>query len=289
MTLDEFLGALVRLDCNPRQKAPGQWQARCPAHDDRRPSLIVTDGGERVEWRVHCFTGCTFTDIIGAVDGGRKSLPEYERPVPEPLPSESSLNFAREALTPAVGSAVTLAKGWTYSTLRAFGIGYADKRLVIPAYERGELANVYRYSPTGDGVKKIGLKHRPGVLFHSSVLSTLPASVPLWIVEGEPDVLSAYELGVWAVGVPGVNTWQQRYAERFKGRNVVVCMDCDSPGREAAYRVFADLVPTAAHVRHVDLWPEREDGYDLTDFLTDARKRGDLQAARSVLRYWQDR
>jgi hypothetical protein len=245
--------------------------------------------GESVEWVAKCFGGCTFDEVLDAVDDRRNTLPEYVPPTPEALPAESSLNIARDALTPAVANAVTRAKGWSYPTLRAFGIGYADKRLIVPAYERGELANVYRYSPTGEGVKKMGLRHRQGVLYHNPSLSALEARTPLWIVEGEPDVLSAYELGLWAVGAPGVNTWQQRYAERFKGRTVRICMDCDAPGREAAYRIFMDLIPVAKHVRVVDLWPERDDGWDLTDFLMDAHKRDDLQGARAVVRWMQDR
>ena len=30
-----------------------RWYARCPAHDDRSPSLSVTDTGDRV--LIHCF------------------------------------------------------------------------------------------------------------------------------------------------------------------------------------------------------------------------------------------
>lgn len=280
MTLDEFLGALVRLDCNPTPSGAGRWKARCPAHDDRKPSLYVSVG-QHVEWVATCFTGCTFEAIVTATQDERDALPEsYEPPKPEALPSESSLNLARGLLTPAVASAVQKVKGWTYPTLQAFGVGYADKRLVIPAYERGELANVYRYSPTGEGVKKIGLRHRPGVLFHNPVLPHLP-DVPLWIVEGEPDVLSAYQLGLWAVGVPGVTTWRYEAAQRFTGRHVRVCMDCDRPGREAAYRIFTDLAGIAADVKVVDLWPERDDGWDLTDLL----RENDLAEARAHMRW----
>jgi hypothetical protein len=35
---------------------PDQWMARCPAHDDRDPSLSVRDAGDRL--LVHCFAGC---------------------------------------------------------------------------------------------------------------------------------------------------------------------------------------------------------------------------------------
>jgi len=42
------------------------WVARCPAHEDRRPSLSIRDGdGERV--LVHCHAGCRQADVIEAL------------------------------------------------------------------------------------------------------------------------------------------------------------------------------------------------------------------------------
>lgn len=49
-----------------RARGPGQWSARCPAHDDKGPSLSVretTDG--RV--LVHCFGGCDVDEVVRAV------------------------------------------------------------------------------------------------------------------------------------------------------------------------------------------------------------------------------
>jgi hypothetical protein len=43
------------------------WTARCPAHDDHRPSLSVAVGDDgRV--LVHCFAGCTPEQVVAAVD-----------------------------------------------------------------------------------------------------------------------------------------------------------------------------------------------------------------------------
>jgi DNA primase len=58
-------------------------------------------------------------------------------------------------------------------------------------------------------------------------------------------------------------------------------MDCDRPGREAAYRIFMDLAGVAADVKVIDLYPERDDGYDLTDLL----RENDLAEARAYVRW----
>lgn len=49
-----------------RQRGPGQWSARCPAHKDRGPSLSVK---ETADGRVlmHCFAGCGIDQVLQAI------------------------------------------------------------------------------------------------------------------------------------------------------------------------------------------------------------------------------
>ncbi len=56
---------LARLD-GVRKRGPDQWSARCPAHDDRAPSLSIR---ELSDGRVllHDFGGCDVEAIVGAV------------------------------------------------------------------------------------------------------------------------------------------------------------------------------------------------------------------------------
>jgi hypothetical protein len=59
------LDAMLRRLTGARRVSSG-WIARCPAHDDREPSLsIATDAGGRI--LLHCFAGCTFSQILGAL------------------------------------------------------------------------------------------------------------------------------------------------------------------------------------------------------------------------------
>ena len=60
MTAEGMLGHLDGV----RRSARG-WMARCPAHDDRRPSLSIREGRRRV--LLKCFALCTETEIQGAV------------------------------------------------------------------------------------------------------------------------------------------------------------------------------------------------------------------------------
>lgn len=48
---------------NARTTGVGKWQARCPAHDDRSPSLSISLGREE-RVLVHCFAGCTLHAVL---------------------------------------------------------------------------------------------------------------------------------------------------------------------------------------------------------------------------------
>lgn len=62
MTADELLARLERV----RQTGPGRWIARCPAHEDRSPSLSIRDM-EDGRTLLHCFGGCEVEEIVAAL------------------------------------------------------------------------------------------------------------------------------------------------------------------------------------------------------------------------------
>jgi hypothetical protein len=62
MTTEALLSRLDKV----RRTGAGRWVARCPAHDDKSPSLAVRELGDgRV--LVHCFSGCSAPDVMAAV------------------------------------------------------------------------------------------------------------------------------------------------------------------------------------------------------------------------------
>jgi hypothetical protein len=48
------------------RRASGGWTARCPSHEDRSPSLSVTEGRDG-RALIHCFAGCEVEDIVRAL------------------------------------------------------------------------------------------------------------------------------------------------------------------------------------------------------------------------------
>ena len=56
-----------------KQTRPDRWQARCPAHDDRSPSLSVAELPDQT-LLVRCWAGCSVNEIVGAVGLQLKDL-----------------------------------------------------------------------------------------------------------------------------------------------------------------------------------------------------------------------
>jgi hypothetical protein len=62
MAIDAIISRLEKC----RAIGPMKWQACCPAHADRTPSLAVRELGDgRI--LIHCFSGCSALDIVGAL------------------------------------------------------------------------------------------------------------------------------------------------------------------------------------------------------------------------------
>src|SRR5262245_50884002 len=62
---ERILSALADRNCDPKRNGAG-WSARCPAHEDRRPSLSVSEGDDG-RALVKCHAGCKPNAICAAV------------------------------------------------------------------------------------------------------------------------------------------------------------------------------------------------------------------------------
>lgn len=137
-------GALLdRLD-RVRQVGPGRWIARCPAHEDRAPSLSLReiDDGRTL---VHCFAGCAAPDVVAAVGMSLADLFPAPRITHNNKPIRSRHSHAaREALRCLHTEALIVAIG--AGTLAAGGELTAEdrERLMVAAARIREAAEVAR-------------------------------------------------------------------------------------------------------------------------------------------------
>lgn len=68
MPIDKLLPKLSKV----KPGKAGAWTACCPAHDDKSPSLKITETADGVVL-LKCWAGCSFSEIVAAVE-----LKEYD-------------------------------------------------------------------------------------------------------------------------------------------------------------------------------------------------------------------
>jgi putative DNA primase/helicase len=156
------------------------------------------------------------------------------------------------------------AKGWTMDTLMRLGVGFDAGRYTIPT-----ATGVLRYRDhEGQGPKMLA----PA----GSVRELWPAPEDqagdmIVVVEGEPDGISAHELGYPATALPGAGKVGKDWAKRLAmgRRRVVFVCDSDAVGRARMRGMAEKVAALGVEANVIDLAPERDDGYDLGDLLVE--------------------
>lgn len=287
---EQALEALERLEKRPREtRKRGQWIAFCPVHDDRHHPNLGFREGERGQLVAKCWA-CPATigeirEALGLTWERNDTLAEPQRI--DPLPTEDDVQRWREALltNDKVLAAVRNRRGWSLRTLSGYEVGLDGNSLTIPQRAvDGSLVQCVWYIPGAPQKEKNRALSGQGPKPLWPAPEQFLEDRVLWLVEGEPDALSACELGLRGVSVGGDNAWRQEWAERFTGRVVRVCFDCDPQGRRAGHRIVGELRALDIDAKYVDLDTIRSDKYDLTDFLLEALAEPDgLDQARKWL------
>ena len=235
----------------------GAGLARCPAHEDRAPSLSIREG-EGGRLLLHCFAGCVFAEILDALRE-RGALSDCGRPeagavsAPDPAQEEAATRKTRRALAlweasePLSGSpaeAYLRGRGLycaSPQTLRFHpacphpnggrapamlarvdgGAGFALHRTFLRAQGR---------EPPEPRKAMLGAVAGGGVRLASG-------SEALAVAEGIETALSlscgllAGELAIWAaLSASGMKALRLPPA---RGRKLILATDGDKPGREA--------------------------------------------------------
>ncbi len=91
MNIDKLLSRLEKV----KQTESGIWSASCPAHQDKSPSLRIT---EKPDGRIliHCFAECETLDVLAAVgleftDLFPEKLSDCIKPLRKPFPAADVL------------------------------------------------------------------------------------------------------------------------------------------------------------------------------------------------------
>lgn len=238
--LDRVLEALRDAGCEPRRNGTG-WAARCPAHEDRNPSLSVGEGQESCAL-VTCHAGCELVVILDHLKLDMADLFADSKRGPD------------EEWTP-YGPAVAV---YDY-------VDEAGKLLFQVCRTADKQFPQRRPDPS----KKSGWAWKLGecrrVLYRlPKVLAAVGDGRELLIVEGEKDVHAVEAAGHVATCNPGgAGKWRPEYAENLRDALVVVVADADDAGRKHARQVAGALRGVASQVRIA----EPAVGKDVSDHL----------------------
>lgn len=171
----------------------------------------------------------------------------------------------RLAESPKILARLYELKGWTPSALSAHHVGWDGERLTFWIQNhKARTVGLVRYLPNGSpkSVSRPGSKRD---LFPRPEIA--PRDRPLFIVEGEPAVISVRSCGHRAIGIPGAASWRSQWASRLATHpRVIILPDCDAQGRRLAETVN-QMLPKA---KVIDIDPGREDGYDIGDLVAEA-------------------
>ena len=107
------LGNLLSRLEKVRPTGQGSYQARCPGHDDNRPSLAIRETADG-KVLIHCFAGCTAHEVVAAIGLDISDLfPPREhcgKPERRPFPATDVLRaVAFEAMVVSAAASALLA------------------------------------------------------------------------------------------------------------------------------------------------------------------------------------
>ncbi len=275
----------------PEAKQSGKgWSARCPAHEDRRASLSISQG-DNGGALLHCHTGCEPAAVVAAigltladlmplnavnVNGiGRTPKKSGVPLTPNRKPAGKTFATARDAVAELERRHGPRSALWTYHDASGEPVGVVVRWNLADG--KKEIRPASRY---GDGWR-IGGMPEPRPLFG---LPELADAKRVYVCEGEKAADAVRSIGLAATTSahgcesPGKTDW-----EPLAGKEIILLPDNDLPGRkyaDAVAALLAKLTP-APVVKRVEL-PDLPDHGDAADFV-DARARTDADELRRIV------
>lgn len=243
MTIHDVLPRLRRVKKTRAQ----HWTASCPAHDDRSPSLSITEASNgRV--LLHCFTGCSYESIIAALGISFTPLRSVPyRPIrrsieDKPLDAEPMWQRWADSTDHQMLDALGMSLGVDTECLRAIGCAWSS-------------FNAWAFPMRDSGGKVIGIRlrnnegHKWAVkgsksgLFIPGDYSWLPDGV-CYLVEGPTDLAAAMTIGLRAFGRAACIGQEQMILDHVRRNEIerlVIVTDNDEPGLKGAEKLQAML------------------------------------------------
>jgi hypothetical protein len=220
------------------QTGENQWSACCPAHNDSRPSLSISETND-FKLLVYCHAGCEVEDVLAAVGmqvyhlfpteyavahakksgkrkpvvGGQSRPGEHEAPHAEASDlevqvltrrHEDSVAWALDADLAYLANELSV----PVQALKDFGVGLVYrsgfKCWAFPERDGRTRIVGLLYRRDYDGSKQCRRGSKRGLIMASNQPAVVPSDhkAPLYITEGHTDTIALHGVGCLAIGRP---------------------------------------------------------------------------------------
>lgn len=250
--LENVLQKLESKGCPARQRGSG-WQARCPAHEDKTPSLSITESADG-KVLFHCHAGCQITEIMAAV-----GLTYNDIFLPDPLRANTKKQ-----------------KEYIYYDENG-------ERLyrVVKYLDQDGNKTFRQQAAQGDGWAHTMGQTRRVLYYLPRVRAAIDTGRTIWIVEGEKDVENlSFATGAIATCNPGGadpgtgGKFTPDMVNQLRGaRRISIIIDNDLPGERHA-RYLAEQL--ASKTVQVTVW-RSPNHKDISDHLAAGQTLADLE------------
>ncbi|MCK9266842.1 toprim domain-containing protein [bacterium] len=220
-SLNKILDRLEQVKSLPNN----EYTALCPSHDDKHPSLSITEQDGKI--LMYCHAGCVLKDIVNSIGLTMSDL--------FPL---SSKKRQQKKIEEVIYDYVDEEDILLYQTVRSDGKTFRQRR------------------PDGNGGYFWNLRDVRRVLYHlPNVIQGISNQETIYICEGEKDADNLAKLNFVTTTSPmGAGKWREDYTESLKGCcQAVIIADKDKPGREHAKTVAEQLHKAGIPVKVIEL------------------------------------
>lgn len=249
------LARLIDPEGRARTAGGGKLAVRCPAHNDKTPSLTVwVDKNGKAAF--NCHAGCDHRDIVAALPDDARAEVESTWKTPE---IRVLIPRRRHTPTePAKPASRNVEAEYPYTT-ETGQLAYLVRRFQGKKIRQFHKENGRLIAGRGDA---------PLVPYRlPDIIAANRAGDTIYIVEGEKDADTLASHGLTATcNVGGAGKWTDNLDGWFAGAKVAIIPDNDEPGHKHAQEVRNHLDGVAETVRIVTL-PDLPDKGDVTDWL----------------------
>ncbi len=266
--LTQVINRLTELDCDPTGNDK-QWSAKCPAHDDRNPSLSISEGDDG-RALLYCHAKCDINDICMSLGYELSDLmpdntvdvdsPRVSKAKPKGTSSGSTgFSTAAEAIERFETKNGPVSGRWSYQNSQGEVVGVILRRDTLKRKDFQPVSLVEGEWITG-GMPAL----RP---LYS--LPDLAVADRVFITEGEKAAEAAKAIGLCATtSAHGSQSANKTDWSPLAGKECVILPDNDAAGEHYAKdvtEILNSLTPPCV-VKILDL-PNLPDGGDIADWV----------------------